>query len=55
VSVLFAIADEQTSAALIEAHENAAQAAFRYIERQACFTRRGGAAFIALGRWLRLG
>jgi conjugative relaxase-like TrwC/TraI family protein len=41
VSVLFAIADEQTSAALIEAHEHAVEAAFSYIEREACFTRRG--------------
>jgi conjugative relaxase-like TrwC/TraI family protein len=41
VSVLFAIADEGTSAALVEAHERAVSAAFRYVEREACFTRRG--------------
>ena len=41
VSVLFAVADEQTSAAPMKAHERAAEAAFKYIEREACFTRRG--------------
>jgi conjugative relaxase-like TrwC/TraI family protein len=41
VSVLFAIADERTSAALLEAHEQAVRAAFAYVEREACFTRRG--------------
>jgi len=41
VSVLIAIADEQTSAALLEAHEHAVDAAFAYVEREACFTRRG--------------
>lgn len=41
VSVLFAIADEQTSAALLEAHRRAVAAAFAYVEREACFTRRG--------------
>jgi conjugative relaxase-like TrwC/TraI family protein len=41
VSVLFAIADERTSAALLEAHERAVEAAFAYVEREACFTRRG--------------
>jgi conjugative relaxase-like TrwC/TraI family protein len=41
VSVLFAIADEQTSGALLEAHERSVHAAFAYVEREACFTRRG--------------
>jgi conjugative relaxase-like TrwC/TraI family protein len=41
VSVLFAIADEETSAALLEAHERAVEAASRYVEREACYTRRG--------------
>jgi hypothetical protein len=41
VSVLFAIADEQVSEALFEAHERVAEAAFRYIEQEACLTRRG--------------
>jgi conjugative relaxase-like TrwC/TraI family protein len=41
VSVLFAIADEETSGALLEAHERAVEAAFAYVEREACFTRRG--------------
>ncbi|HTX09849.1 MAG TPA: MobF family relaxase, partial [Solirubrobacteraceae bacterium] len=41
VSVLFAIADESVSAALLAAHENAVEEAFAWIEREACFTRRG--------------
>jgi conjugative relaxase-like TrwC/TraI family protein len=41
VSVLFAIADEDVSGALLEAHERAVQAAFAYIASEACFTRRG--------------
>jgi conjugative relaxase-like TrwC/TraI family protein len=41
VSVLFAIADEDVSAAVLEAHERAVEEAFRYVEREACFTRRG--------------
>jgi conjugative relaxase-like TrwC/TraI family protein len=41
VSVLFAIADDQTSNALLEAHRRAVAAAFAYVEREACFTRRG--------------
>jgi len=41
VSVLFAVADEDVSGALLEAHERAVEAAFRYVEREACFTRRG--------------
>jgi conjugative relaxase-like TrwC/TraI family protein len=41
VSLLFAIADEDTSAALLDAHERAVEAAFAYVEREACFTRRG--------------
>lgn len=41
VSVLFAIAHETVSAALLAAHEEAVEAAFAYVEREACFTRRG--------------
>jgi conjugative relaxase-like TrwC/TraI family protein len=41
VSVLFAIADEMVSGALLAAHERAVAEAFAYVEREACFTRRG--------------
>ena len=41
VSVLFATADQNVSGALLEAHERAVEAAFAYVERVACFTRRG--------------
>jgi conjugative relaxase-like TrwC/TraI family protein len=41
VSVLFAIADETVSSALLAAHEKAVEEAFAYVEREACFTRRG--------------
>jgi len=41
VSVLFAVADEDTSSALLDAHERAVDAALAYLEREACFTRRG--------------
>jgi conjugative relaxase-like TrwC/TraI family protein len=41
VSVLFAIADETVSEALLAAHEKAVEEAFAYVEREACFTRRG--------------
>jgi conjugative relaxase-like TrwC/TraI family protein len=41
VSVLFAIADEQLAAALVDAHERAVDAAFDFLEREACWTRRG--------------
>jgi hypothetical protein len=44
VSVLFAIADEPVSAALLTAHEKAVEA---YVEREACFTRRGATAWSA--------
>lgn len=43
VSVLFAIGDERTAAALLEAHERAVDAAVAYLGREACFTRRGHA------------
>jgi conjugative relaxase-like TrwC/TraI family protein len=66
VSVLFAIADEQTSGALLAAHERAVDQALAYLEREACFTRRGrdgvyrlrGEGFIAASyrhRMLRAG
>jgi conjugative relaxase-like TrwC/TraI family protein len=62
VSVLFAIADERTAGALLEAHERAVDAAFSYMEREACFTRRGqngihrvrGDGFLAAGYRHRL-
>jgi len=41
VSVLFAIADEDMSSALLDAHERAVNGALAYLEREACFTRRG--------------
>jgi conjugative relaxase-like TrwC/TraI family protein len=41
VSVLFAIGDDAMSAALVAAHERAVAEAFGYVEREACFTRRG--------------
>ncbi|MGI8862969.1 MAG: MobF family relaxase [Solirubrobacteraceae bacterium] len=41
VSVLLAIAEEGTSHALVVAHERAVGAALAYVEREACFTRRG--------------
>jgi conjugative relaxase-like TrwC/TraI family protein len=41
VSVLFAVADEETSHALLSAHERAVDAALSYLEREACVTRRG--------------
>ncbi len=41
VSVLYAIADERTSRALRDAHDEAVRAARAYLEREACFVRRG--------------
>jgi len=41
VSVLFATADDRLSAALLDAHESAVDEALVYLEREACFTRRG--------------
>jgi conjugative relaxase-like TrwC/TraI family protein len=41
VSVLFAIADETVSRAALAAHEHAVDAALAYLEREACWTRRG--------------
>jgi conjugative relaxase-like TrwC/TraI family protein len=41
VSVLFAIGDEPVASALLEAHERAVDAALAYLEREACWTRRG--------------
>jgi conjugative relaxase-like TrwC/TraI family protein len=57
VSVLFALADDDVSAVLIAAHERAVAAALEYLEREACWTRRGhggaqrlrGEGFIAAG------
>ncbi len=41
VSVLFAVGDERLSRALVEAHEEAVDAAVSYIEQEACRVRRG--------------
>jgi conjugative relaxase-like TrwC/TraI family protein len=41
VSVLFAIAEDDVSAALLVAHERAVDAALTYLEGEACWTRRG--------------
>lgn len=41
VSVLFAIGDADMAGALLTAHERAVDAALAYLEREACFTRRG--------------
>jgi conjugative relaxase-like TrwC/TraI family protein len=43
VSVLFAVAPAETSAALVEAHEQAVRAALGYLEETAVFVRRGKA------------
>src|SRR5271168_1461031 len=47
VSVLFAVAPAEVSAALVDAHEEAVRAAVGYLEREAAFVRRGrgGARF----------
>jgi conjugative relaxase-like TrwC/TraI family protein len=41
VSVLFAVADDDVAAVLLAAHERAVDAALAYLEREACWTRRG--------------
>src|SRR5450755_1892781 len=41
VSVLFAVGDERLSRVLVEAHEEAVDAAVSYMEREACRVRRG--------------
>jgi conjugative relaxase-like TrwC/TraI family protein len=48
VSVLFAVGDANTSAALVEAHEEAVDAALAYVEREACRVRRGRGGRIEL-------
>lgn len=55
VSVLFAVADQPTAAAMVEAHHEAVAAALEYLEAEACRVRRGhggverqrGAGFVA--------
>ena len=42
-SILFAVADDETSAALVSAHEKAVSAGLDYLERSACVVRRGHA------------
>jgi conjugative relaxase-like TrwC/TraI family protein len=62
VSVLFAVADESVAGAMVAAHERAVDEALAYLEREACFTRRGhagadrlrGEGFIAAGYRHRL-
>jgi conjugative relaxase-like TrwC/TraI family protein len=41
MSVLFAVGDGDLSAALLQSHERAVDAALAYLEREACWTRRG--------------
>jgi conjugative relaxase-like TrwC/TraI family protein len=41
VSVLMALADEETRRAVIDAHEAGVRAGLDYLEREACFVRRG--------------
>jgi conjugative relaxase-like TrwC/TraI family protein len=41
VSVLFAVEDAEVARALLAAHERAVDAAVEYLEREACWTRRG--------------
>src|SRR5450755_2830444 len=41
VSVLFAIDDETVASALLASHERAVSVALAYLEREACWTRRG--------------
>ena len=41
LSVLMALGDEETRRAVIEAHEAGVQAGLDYLEREACFVRRG--------------
>jgi TrwC relaxase len=43
VSVLFAVADDLLAPAVVDAHEEEVDAALGYLEREACFTRRGHA------------
>ena len=42
-SILYAVADDETSAALVAAHEKAVSAGLDYLERSACVVRRGHA------------
>ncbi len=62
VSVLYAVGEETVARALSEAHDRAVDAAVGYVEREACFTRRGkngvrrvrGDGFVAAGYRHRL-
>jgi hypothetical protein len=45
--VLFAVADDETSGALLAAHDATVNAAIGYLEREACFTRRGPGGTLA--------
>jgi conjugative relaxase-like TrwC/TraI family protein len=46
VSLLHALGDEETRAAITEAHRSAWQAALTYLEEEACVTRRGKDGFL---------
>ena len=46
VSLLHALGDEETRAAIAEAHRSAWQAALAYLEEEACVTRRGKDGFL---------
>lgn len=48
VSVLFAVGDASLSADLVAAHDAAAAAAVGYLEREACWTRRGRGGVVRL-------
>jgi conjugative relaxase-like TrwC/TraI family protein len=41
VSMLFAVGEADVSSALVDAHERAVEQALGYLEREACWTRRG--------------
>jgi conjugative relaxase-like TrwC/TraI family protein len=49
VSVLYAVADDSTSRALRDAHDEAVQEALSYLEREACRVRRGRGGYARLG------
>jgi Ti-type conjugative transfer relaxase TraA len=48
VSVLFGVAEPEVAGQIIRAHERAVREAFGYLEREACWTRRGRAGAIRL-------
>ncbi len=48
VSVLYAVADDRTSRALRDAHDEAVREALGYLEREACRVRRGKGGYVRL-------